>query len=117
VISNSASFILASLAILSIGAALAETTAEPSTEMSQITACKATALLAMKERSPTLKDIVFDMDSLTVSHADTKIEDIPIKAIIMGEATFERQETGAPQHFLCLIGEKGKVLLTFFTTR
>ena len=26
-------------------------------------------------------------------------------------------ETGKPQRFLCLIGEKGKVLLTFFTDK
>jgi len=35
----------------------------------------------------------------------------------MGEVYLERKETEKSQRFLCLIGEKGKVLLTFFTTQ
>jgi hypothetical protein len=54
-------------------------------------------------------------DSLTMSNANTKIEATPVRKIIMGEAYLERKETGKSQRFLCLIGEKGKVLLTFFT--
>jgi hypothetical protein len=72
---------------------------------------------ALKERSPSVKDIVLDMDTITVSKANTKIEDTPVRTIIMGEAYLERKETGKSQQFLCLIGEKGKVLLTFFTAR
>src|SRR3954465_10993264 len=52
-----------------------------------------------------------------VSKANTKIEDTPVRTIIMGEVYLERKETGKSQQFLCLIGEKGKVLLTFFTAR
>ena len=40
-----------------------------------------------------------------------------VKDVIMGEVYLERKETGGAQKFLCLVGEKGKVLLTFFTTR
>jgi hypothetical protein len=80
-------------------------------------ACKAAALLALKERSPSVKDLILDMDGLTVATADTNIEGIPIRTIIMGEAYLERKETGQAQHFLCLIGEKGKVLLTFLTVQ
>ena len=54
---------------------------------------------------------------LTISKANTKIEDTPVRTIIMGEVYLERKETGKSQQFLCLIGEKGKVLLTFFTAR
>ena len=72
---------------------------------------------ALKERSPSVKDIVLDMDTITVSKANTKIEDTPVRTIIMGEVYLERKETGKSQQFLCLIGEKGKVLLTFFTAR
>ena len=53
----------------------------------------------------------------TVSKANTKIEDTPVRTIIMGEVYLERKETGKSQQLLCLIGEKGKVLLTFFTAR
>ena len=80
-----------------------------------IEACRATGLIALKERSPALKDLIFDMETLAVSAANTKIEDVPVRMGIMGEPYLERKETGQTQRFVCLIGEKGKVLLTFFT--
>ena len=45
------------------------------------------------------------------------VEDTPVRTVIMGEAYLERKETGKSQRFVCLIGEKGKVLLTFFTAQ
>ena len=57
------------------------------------------------------------MESLAVSKTNTMIENIPIRTVIMGEAYLERKETGKSQRFVCLIGEKGKVLLTFFTVQ
>jgi hypothetical protein len=53
---------------------------------------------ALKERSPSVKDIVLDMDTITVSKANTKIEDTPVRTIIMGEVYLERKETGKSQH-------------------
>ncbi len=100
------------LAVFLSGAAQAQAPDDP-----EIAACKATGLVALKERSPSIKDIIFDMDALTVSKANTKIEDTPVRTVIMGEVYLERKETGKSQRFLCLIGEKGKVLMTFFTTR
>ena len=38
-----------------------------------------------------------------------------IKAIVVGEAYIEKQRTGKPQNFLCILGDKGKVLLTIFS--
>ena len=36
----------------------------------------------------------------------------------MGEAYLERkEETGGAHRFVCLVGDKGKVLLTFFTAQ
>ena len=40
---------------------------------------------ALKERSPSVKDIVLDMDTITGSKANTKIEDTPVRTIIMGD--------------------------------
>ena len=82
-----------------------------------IEACRTTGLIALKERSPSLKDLIFDMELLAVSKANTAIEDIPVRTVIMGEAYLERKETGQAHRFVCLIGEKGKVLLTFFTAQ
>jgi hypothetical protein len=86
-------------------------------ENPEINVCKATGLAALKEASPSIRDIILDMDTISVSKANTKIEDTPVRTIIMGDVYLERKEVGKSQHFLCIIGEKGKVLLTFFTAR
>src|SRR3954468_22353821 len=80
-------------AVLCSGAAQAQTPNDP-----EIVACKATGLVALKERSPSVKDIILDMDTLTVSKANTKIEDTPVRTIIMGEVYLERKETRKSQH-------------------
>ena len=81
----------------------------------ELEACKTTGLLALKERTPTITDVLIDPDAVTIAKADTKVEDTPVKAVIMGEAYLEKNRTEKPHRFVCLIGEKGKVLLTFFT--
>ena len=83
----------------------------------KIEACRTTGLTALKEQSPPLRDLVFDVESLAVSKTNTSVEDTPVRTVIMGEAYLERKETGKSQRFVCLIGEKGKVLLTFFTAQ
>jgi hypothetical protein len=100
--------------ILSVspGVGNAQTAAIP--DSPEIVACKATGLLALKEKSPSVRDLVLDMDTLIVSKANTDIEGTPVRTVIMGDAYLEKKGTGKAQHFLCLIGDKGKVLLTFF---
>jgi hypothetical protein len=80
----------------------------------EVAACKATAILALKEKSPTVRELVLDMDTIVVSKANTEIEGIPVRTVVMGDAYLEKKGTGKAQRFLCLIGEKGKVLLTLF---
>lgn len=105
--------IVVALALLALPAvAWAQTPDDPELE-----ACRQTGLAALKERSPSVKDILFDLDTFSVSKANTKVEDTPVRTIVMGEVYLERKETGGARKFLCLVGEKGKVLLTFFTTR
>jgi hypothetical protein len=81
----------------------------------EVDACRLSGLMALKERSPAIKDLTFDIDGLAISKADTKVEDTPVKMVIMGDAYLQREKTDKPNRFVCLIGEKGKVLLTFFT--
>jgi hypothetical protein len=81
----------------------------------EVEACRLAGLVALKERSPAIKDLTFDIDGLAISKANTKVEDTPIKMVIMGDAYLQREKTDKPNRFVCLIGEKGKVLLTFFT--
>jgi hypothetical protein len=83
-----------------------------------VNACKSTGLIALQERSPEITDLVLDMESLAVSKADTMVGDVPVKTVVLGEAYISRKEqTGKPDRFVCLLGEKGKVLLTFFTAQ
>jgi hypothetical protein len=81
----------------------------------EVESCRLSGLVALKERSPAIKDLTFDIDGLAISKADTKVEDTSVKMVIMGDAYLQREKTDKPNRFVCLIGEKGKVLLTFFT--
>ncbi|ANY84207.1 hypothetical protein BB934_43035 (plasmid) [Microvirga ossetica] len=81
----------------------------------EVESCRLAGLVALKERSPAIKDLTFDIDGLAISKANTKVEDTPVKMVIMGDAYLQRENTDKPNRFVCLIGEKGKVLLTFFT--
>ena len=95
-------------ASISTGGALAQVPPE-------VDACRASGLAALKQRSPSIEELTFDIESLAISKAETKVEDTPVKMVIMGDAYLQRQKTDKPNRFVCLVGEKGKVLLTFFT--
>lgn len=97
-------------ALLLAGASAAK--AEPAPE---VVACQASGLIALKEHMPGLKAISFDAATLSVSKADATVGDTKIRSVVMGDATLETAKTDRPRHFVCLIGEKGKVVLTFFT--
>jgi hypothetical protein len=81
----------------------------------EVESCRLAGLVALKERSSAIKDLTFDIDGLAISKAETKVEDTPVKMVIMGDAYLQREKTDKPNRFVGLIGEKGKVLLTFFT--
>jgi hypothetical protein len=83
----------------------------------ELEACRSTGLIALRERDPSIKDVTLDFDGMTVAKANTKVEDTPIKTIVIGDAYLEKGKKDTRRTFLCLIGEKGKVLLTFFTDR
>ncbi|MDG4898701.1 hypothetical protein P9272_34895 [Mesorhizobium sp. WSM4976] len=54
-----------------------------------------------KEKSKDISDLVIDMESVAVSKADTKVEDVPAKKAILGEAYIARSgKTGAPDRFV-----------------
>ena len=83
----------------------------------ELEACRSTGLIALRERDPSIKDVSLDIDGMTVAKANTKVEDTPIKTIVIGDAYLEKGKKDTRRTFLCLIGEKGKVLLTFFTDK
>ena len=106
-------FISATLGYALFGSlAVAQTADDPT-----VAACKATGLLALQAQAPEITDLVFDMETLAISAADTKIEDTAVTAVVLGDAYIVRKErSDKPDRFVCLLGEKGKVLLTFFTS-
>jgi hypothetical protein len=102
-------------AILLIGSSVLPAAAQVANP--ELEACRSTGLIALRERNPSIKDITLDMDGMTVAKANTKVEDTPVKTIIIGDAYLEKGKKDTRRTFLCLIGEKGKVLLTFFTDK
>ncbi len=95
-------------AVLLASSALAQVPAE-------VEACRLSGLAALKERSPSIEHLTFDMESLAISKAATKVEDTPIRMVVMGEAYLQREKSDKPNRFVCLVSDKGKVVLTFFT--
>jgi len=98
-------------------AALVSAPAFAQTPSPEADACKASGLIALKQKSPQVKDTQIDLDSAKVINADTNIEGVPIRTVVIGEAYIERAKTEKPQTFVCVIGEKGKVLLTLFSLK
>ena len=79
--------------------------------------CRSTGLAALRQLNPAIKDVSLDVEGVTVAKANTKIEDTPVKTIVIGDAFLDKGKQDTRRTFLCLIGEKGKVLLTFFTDK
>jgi len=102
------------IGILGLGAMAVSAASAQTSDNPEIAACKATGILALREKSPTVRDMILDMDTVVVSKANTDIEGIPIRTVVVGDVYLEKKGTGKAQRFLCLIGDKGKVLLTFF---
>jgi hypothetical protein len=97
--------------------AASSTCAVAQTPSAEVDACKASGLIALQQRSPDVKNVEIDLDSATLIKADTKIESTPVKAVVLGEAYIERKKGDKPQTFVCVLGEKGKVLLTLFSNQ
>jgi len=99
------------LASLAAGTAVAETLSP------EADACKASGLLALKQKYPQVKDVLIDLDSAKIIKAETNIEDVPIRTVVIGDAYVERSKSTRPQTLVCIIGDKGKVLLTLFSDK
>jgi hypothetical protein len=102
-------------AVFLIGAPILPSSAQVANP--ELDACRSTGLLALRERNPSIKDVSFDVDGMTVAKANTKVENTLVKTIVIGDAYLEKGKQDTRRTFLCLIGEKGKVLLTFFTDK
>ena len=88
-----------------------------STSGPEVEACQASGLIALKERAPAVHDVVFEPDTLSITKADTAVGDTKVKTVVLGLADIQTGKKDKPHQFVCLIGDKGKVLLTFFTEK
>ena len=61
--------------------------------------------------------MLIDLDSAKIIKTEAAIEDVPIRTVVVGEAYVERTKTTKPQTLVCIIGDKGKVLLTLFSDK
>jgi hypothetical protein len=102
---------------LTLLASLIASTAFAETLSPEADACKASGLLALKQKYPQIKDVLIDLDSAKIIKADTSIEDVPIRTVVIGDAYVERTKTTKPQTLVGVIGDKGKVLLTLFSDK
>jgi hypothetical protein len=102
--------------LLVIGALIVSSTAQAqSPNDPAVDACRSSGLVALKQVSrPSVRNLVFDMETVLFSKANTRVEDVPIRTVMTGEAYIDKNGFGKSQRFVCLIGDKGKVLLTFF---
>lgn len=98
-------------------ASLIASAASAGTLSPEADACKASGLLALKQKYPQVKDVLIDLDSAKIIRADTTIESVPIRTVVIGDAYVERTKTTKPQTLVCVIGDKGKVLLTLFSDK
>ena len=85
--------IAGSATLLMTVAAQAQTAAPLPPPSPEIEACRASGLIALKEKTPSIKDVTFDVEGLTVAKADTKVEDTPIRTVIMALPTPSKDET------------------------
>src|SRR5690348_2642013 len=97
---------LTAAAALSLALAVQPATAQTEPE---VAACKASGLIALQEISPEVKELILDAESLIVAKANTKIEDVPVRGVVTGDAYLKTDRTDKPRHMICILGEKGKV--------
>ena len=102
---------------LTLLASLLASTAFAETLSPEADACKASGLLALKQKYPQVKDVLIDLASARIIRANTTIENVPIRTVVIGDAYVERTKTTKPQTLVCVIGDKGKVLLTLFSDK
>jgi hypothetical protein len=78
-------------AVLFPMAAYSQTAASENADAPEIDACRASGLIALKERSPTIKDVELDLDSVRVIKMNSKIGGVDIKAMVLGDASIEKK--------------------------
>ena len=114
----SKSFLPAAILTAGMAAAVAqEQQKSPNPDTPEVDACRASGLIALKETAPTTKDVSIDPDSVRIFKMDKTIGGEPIRAVVVSEVSIEKTKSSKPRSLVCIVGEKGKVLVSYFTTQ
>ena len=46
---------------------------------------------------------------------EKKIGDEAVRAVVIGDVTIEKTKSSKPRSLVCIVGDKGKVLVTYFS--
>jgi hypothetical protein len=83
----------------------------------EVDACRASGLIALKQDSPSIKDVAINPDSVRIFKMEKKIGDEPVRAVVIGDVSIEKAKSSKPRSLVCIVGDKGKVLVTYFSTQ
>ena len=83
----------------------------------EVDVCRSSGLIALKETNPTIKDVTINPDSIRIYKMNKKIGDETVHSVVIGEVSIEKAKSSKPQSLVCIIGDKGKVLVTEFSSQ
>ena len=87
----------------------------PNPDTPEVDVCRAAGLIALKDVAPGVKDVAIDPDSVRIFKMEKKIGDEPVRAVVVGDVTIEKTKSSKPRSLVCIVGDKGKVLVTYFS--
>ena len=80
----------------------------------ELEACRSTGLIALREHNPGIKDVSFDVDGMTVAKANTKVEDTPIKTIVIWRRLSRKRQKGYSSNLSVPYRRKGQGVTDVF---
>src|SRR5580658_5903965 len=109
-------FIPAAVLTGSLAAAAAQEQQQSSNpDTPEVDACRASGLIALKETTPAIKDVAIDPDSVRIFKMEKKIGEEAVRAVVV--VSIEKTKSSKPRSLVCVVGDKGKVLLTYFSAQ
>ena len=86
-------------------------------DIPEVDACRASGLIALKEITPAIVDVAIDPDSVRIFKMEKKIGEEAVRAVVIGDVSIEKTQSSKPRSLFCVVGDKGKVLLTYFSAQ
>ena len=106
---------LLTVSLASTGAFAQQEQKSTNPDTPEVDVCRAAGLIALKDATPGIKDVAIDPDSVRIFKMDKKIGDELVRAVVVGDVTIERSKSSKPRSLVCIVGDKGKVLVTYFS--